>query len=75
MLTDMQLRALKPANKIYKVAYQRGLYAAVTPSGAVSFRYDYRVNGRRETLVIGRYDPSFPHEATQARRARIWNGY
>lgn len=58
MLTDMQLRALKPANKIYKVADQRGLYAAVTPSGAVSFRYDYRVNGRRETLVIGRYDPS-----------------
>ncbi|PRX27503.1 hypothetical protein B0G75_1148 [Paraburkholderia sp. BL18I3N2] len=40
MLTDMQLRALKPAKKIYKVADQRGLYAAVTPSGAVSFRYD-----------------------------------
>ena len=58
MLTDMQLRALKPAKKIYKIADQRGLYAAVTPSGAVSFRYDYRVNGRRETLVIGRYDPS-----------------
>ncbi|ACD20849.1 tyrosine-type recombinase/integrase [Paraburkholderia phytofirmans] len=58
MLTDMQLRALKPAEKIYKVADQQGLYAAVTPSGAVSFRYDYRVNGRRETLVIGRYDPS-----------------
>jgi hypothetical protein len=58
MLIDMQLRALKPAKKIYKVADQRGLYAAVTPSGAVSFRYDYRVNGRRETLVIGRYDPS-----------------
>jgi hypothetical protein len=54
----MQLRALKPAEKIYKVADQRGLYAAVTPSGAVSFRYDYRVNSRRETLVIGRYDPS-----------------
>lgn len=35
-----------------------GLYAAVTPSGAVSFRYDYRANVRRETLVIGRYDSS-----------------
>ncbi|MGF6482266.1 tyrosine-type recombinase/integrase [Paraburkholderia sp. JPY419] len=58
MLTDLQLRALKPAEKIYKVTDQRGLYAAVMPSGAVSFRYDYRVNGRRETLVIGRYDPS-----------------
>lgn len=58
MLTDTQLRALKPAEKIYKVADQRGLCAAVMPSGAVSLRYDYRVNGRRETLVIGRYDPS-----------------
>ncbi|MGF6548642.1 tyrosine-type recombinase/integrase [Paraburkholderia youngii] len=65
MLTDLQLRALKPAEKIYKVADQRGLYAAVMPSGAVSFRYDYRVNGRRETLVIGRYDPSL-----SARKAR-----
>jgi hypothetical protein len=65
MLTDMQLRALKPPKKIYKVADQRGLYAAVIPSGAVSFRYDYRVNGRRETLVIGRYDPSL-----QARKPR-----
>jgi multiple sugar transport system permease protein len=34
MLADMQLRALKPAKKIYKVADRRGLYAAVTPSGA-----------------------------------------
>lgn len=24
-------------------------------SGSVSFRYDYRINGRRETLVIGQY--------------------
>lgn len=60
MLTDMQLRALKPAEKIYKVADQHGLYAAVTPSGTVSFRYDYRVNDRRETLVIGRYDSLLP---------------
>ena len=56
MLTDMELRALKPADKIYKVADQQGLYAAVTPKGAISFRYDYRINGRRETLVVGKYD-------------------
>lgn len=58
MLTDMQLRAFKPAEKIYKVADQQGLYAAVTPTGAISFRYDYRIHGRRETLVIGKYDSS-----------------
>ena len=58
MLTDMKLRALKPTEKIYKIADQHGLYAAVTRTGVVSFRFDYRIHGRRETLVIGRYDPS-----------------
>lgn len=58
MLTDMRLRALKPTGKIYKVADQQGLYAAVTRTGVVSFRFDYRINGRRETLVIGQYDSS-----------------
>lgn len=30
----------------------------VSPAGTVAFRYDYRLNGRRETLTIGRYDPT-----------------
>ena len=54
----MKLRALKPTGKIYKVADQQGLYVAVTRTGVVSFRFDYRINGRRETLVIGQYDSS-----------------
>ena len=58
MLTDMQLKALKPAEKIYKVSDQRGMYVAVTRTGVASFRFDYRLNGRRETLVIGQYDSS-----------------
>jgi len=60
MLTDLELRALKPAGRIYKMADQRGLYVAVTLSGVVSFRFDYRLNGRRETLVTGRNDPGLP---------------
>jgi len=60
MLTDLELRALKPTGCIYKVTDQRGLYVAVTSSGVASFRFDYRLNGRRETLVIGRYDPRLP---------------
>ncbi len=31
------------------------MYAFVTPGGAISFRYDYRFNGRRETVTLGRY--------------------
>ena len=31
------------------------MYAFVTAAGQITFRYDYRLNGRRETLTIGRY--------------------
>ena len=31
---------------------------AVSPAGTVTFRYDYRLNGRRETRTIGRYGPA-----------------
>jgi hypothetical protein len=33
------------------------MYAAVGPTGQITFRYDYRINGRRETLTLGRYGP------------------
>ncbi|HDQ6512990.1 TPA: tyrosine-type recombinase/integrase [Escherichia coli O22:H16] len=55
MLTDTKLKSLKPQDKLYKVSDRDGLYVAVLTSGTVSFRYDYRINGRRETLVIGQY--------------------
>lgn len=53
MLTDTKLRNLKPGDKLYKVNDRDGLYAAVTPAGAISFRYNYSINGRQETLTIG----------------------
>jgi len=55
VLTDTKLRNLKPQDKLYKVPDRDGLYVAVTPAGAVSFRYNYSINGRQETLTIGRY--------------------
>jgi integrase len=55
MLTDTTLRNLKPRPTRYKVSDRDGMYALVSPTGVISFRYDYRLNGRRETLVIGRY--------------------
>lgn len=55
MLTDTKLKNLKSQDKLYKVSDRDGLYVAVLTSGTVSFRYDYRINGRRETLVIGQY--------------------
>lgn len=55
MLTDTKLRNLKPQDKLYKVNDRDGLYVAVTPAGGISFRYNYAINGRQETLTIGRY--------------------
>lgn len=55
MLTDIALKALKPKDKIYKIADRDGMYVRVMPSGAISFRLDYRLNGRRETVYLGRY--------------------
>lgn len=58
MLTDTALRNLRPQAKPYKVTDRDGMYVNVAPSGAITFRLDYRLNGRRETLTIGRYGPS-----------------
>lgn len=58
MLTDTALKNLKPRDKAYKVADRDGMYVHVTTSGSITFRYDYRLNGRRETLTIGKYGPS-----------------
>ena len=55
MLTDTKLRHLKPQAKMYKVADRDGLYVAVTPAGGISFRYNYSLNGRQETMTFGRY--------------------
>lgn len=55
MLTDTQLKNLKPKGKPYKVPDRDGMYVMVSTTGTVTFRYDYRLNNRRETLTIGRY--------------------
>jgi integrase len=58
MLTDTALRNLKPQAKPYKVSDRDGMYVTVSTAGTVAFRYDYRLNGRRETITIGRYGPA-----------------
>ena len=68
MLTDTKLKNLKPADKAYKVPDRDGLYALVLKSGTVSFRYNYRVHGQQETLVLGQYDTS----GLSLQEARAW---
>jgi integrase len=58
MLTDAAIKALKPREKLYKIVDRDGMYVVVQPSGAIVFRVDYRLSGRRETLTLGRYGPA-----------------
>lgn len=55
MLTETKLKSIKPTDKTYKISDRDGLYVAVSKAGAISFRYDYRINGRRETITFGKY--------------------
>ena len=67
MLTVVQIRALKPAERPYKVADGDGLYLLVQPSGALLWRFRYRCCGIERKLSLG----SFPDVSlVQARRKR-----
>jgi integrase len=57
MLTDSKLKGLKSQAKIYKISDRDGIYVTVFPTGAITFRLDYRLHGRRESLTLGRYGP------------------
>lgn len=54
-LTENKLRTLKPKDKSYKVADQRGLYIEVTPSGGKLWRFRYRIGNVEKKLAIGPY--------------------
>lgn len=67
MLTVVQIRALKPAERPFKVADADGLYLLVQPSGALLWRFRYRCCGIERKLSLGSFpDVSLP----QARRKR-----
>ena len=54
VLTDAALKNLKPKPKGYKVTDRDGMYVYVSHGGTITFRLDYRLNGRRDTLHLGR---------------------
>jgi len=55
MLTDVTLKSLKSREKPFKIADRDGMYVHMSPGGTLSFRLDYRLNGRRETVNFGKY--------------------
>lgn len=71
MLTDLAIKRLKSKNKSYKVTGRDGMYVSVAGTGQITFRYDYRLNGRRETLTIGRYGEDGISSLAEARERCI----
>jgi integrase len=55
MLSDSKVRALKPKDKLYKIADERGLVLLVMPSGSKLWRFRYRLEGKEQMLSLGVY--------------------
>lgn len=69
MLTDVQIRKAKPAEKPYKLADSGGLFLLVSTTGNRSWRVKYRMGGKEKLLTIGSYPDIALAEARDARDA------
>lgn len=54
-LTELAIRALKPREKLYRVADSGNLCLEVTPAGGKLWRWRYYYNGKSQMLALGRY--------------------
>jgi len=55
MLTDIEMKALKPAAKPFKRSDELGLFILVHPSGSLLWRFKYRFSGVERSLSLGKY--------------------
>lgn len=55
MLSEAEVRCVKPLRHPRKLSDERGLYLLVTPTGGRYWRYNYRFNGKFNTLALGIY--------------------
>ena len=66
-LKDLEIRAFRPASRIYGRADERGLYVEVTPNGAKHWRLKYRFAGKERRIAFGPYPEVGLAEARQRR--------
>lgn len=69
MLTDIQLKKAKAAEKDYKLADGGGLHVLVSTTGNRSWRLKYRFGKKEKLLTIGSYPEISLREAREAREA------
>lgn len=66
MLTNIAIKALKPASKPYKKSDGGGLFLLVQPNGSKAWRFGYRFDGKQKLLSGG------PYPETTLLAARSW---
>ena len=54
-LKELQIRNIRPADKVTQCTDERGLYLEVHPNGSKLWRYKYRYMGKQKRLALGRY--------------------
>ncbi|MGE0109238.1 MAG: tyrosine-type recombinase/integrase, partial [Bdellovibrionales bacterium] len=54
-LTELAIKALKPKQKLYRVADSGGLCVEVSPAGGKLWRWRYNFNGKGQMLALGKY--------------------
>ena len=54
-LSDTSIRAVKPRDKAYKLADEKGLFLLVNPGGSKLWRLKYRIDGKEKVLALGAY--------------------
>lgn len=67
-LSDLAVRKAKAAEKPLKMSDEQGLYLLVNPAGSKLWRLDYRFNGTRKTISLGKY-PEITLSDARDRRA------
>lgn len=67
MLTDVQIRKAKPADKGYKLTDGAGLHVFVSPAGGKSWRWRYEFGGKEKLLTLGQYPVMGLSDARDAR--------
>ncbi|MEJ1470939.1 MAG: tyrosine-type recombinase/integrase [Candidatus Sedimenticola sp. (ex Thyasira tokunagai)] len=66
-LKDLQIKQLKPKEKPYKAADEKGLYLLINPIGSKLWRFKYRHGGKERVCSYGAYPEVSLSEARQNR--------
>lgn len=76
-LKALEIKAFKPATKMYRKSDEKGLYLEIRPNGSKLWFLKYRIDGKEKRLGLGSYPDTTLADARKARdtaRADIQSG-